>query len=239
MRATDWEFKNRGIIFGFIFGLPFVCYAVDHTTTASWLGARLAPTLAMSEFTATRLMLGAAALFAALAAGVRTWASAYLNADVVYASEVKSAALVADGPYRLLRNPLYFGNCLLGMGMGLLMSRLGFAVEMACLITFCYRLILREESELRANQGDSFAAYVAAVPRLWPSPWPKVASAGRLPKWGDGFVAESWCWGFAAAMLVFAVTLNSQVFYIVMGVSLLAFYALSAMAKKRPANNSE
>src|SRR5262250_2812371 len=51
------------------------------------------------------LILGAALL--GVAAMLRTWASAYLHAEVVYASEVKTEALVADGPYRRVRNPLY------------------------------------------------------------------------------------------------------------------------------------
>jgi protein-S-isoprenylcysteine O-methyltransferase Ste14 len=34
------------------------------------------------------------------------------------AANVKTELLIADGPYRLVRNPLYFGNLLMVLGMG-------------------------------------------------------------------------------------------------------------------------
>ena len=69
-------------------------------------------------------------MFVVLAALVRTWASAYLHSSVVYAAEVKTASLVADGPYRQVRNPLYFGNVLMVIGIGSMMSR----------VVLCWRL---------------------------------------------------------------------------------------------------
>lgn len=46
-----------------------------------------------------RVLFFAAALLLALAAMLRTWASAYLKSQIVYASDVKSASLAAGGPY--------------------------------------------------------------------------------------------------------------------------------------------
>jgi protein-S-isoprenylcysteine O-methyltransferase Ste14 len=195
MRATNWEFKNRAMIFGFILGVPFSLYTFDHVNAASVVGDWLAGPLAITGDAAAQPVLGVAALLMVLAAAVRTWASAYLNASVVYASEVKTAALVADGPYRRVRNPLYLGNVVIALALGAMMSRLGFVVTMVVMLVFCYRLILREEGDLLARQGESFRAYLTAVPRLLPSPWPKTASAGSQARWGDGFLAESWCWG--------------------------------------------
>jgi protein-S-isoprenylcysteine O-methyltransferase Ste14 len=63
------------------------------------------------------LFLGAAGLLL-LAALIRTWASAYLHSGFVYAAEVKSASLVADGPHREMRNPLYFANVLMAISLG-------------------------------------------------------------------------------------------------------------------------
>jgi protein-S-isoprenylcysteine O-methyltransferase Ste14 len=235
VRATAWEFKHRAAIFGLILGVSFSLYSFDPVNAASVAATWLALPLKMPSDTITRILLGIAAVLMLLSAAVRTWASAYLNAEVVYASEIKSAQLVADGPYRHVRNPLYFGNILMALSMGALMSRLGFVVATVAMLFFCYRLILREESELRASQPASFNAYTAAVPRLWLSPWPKIPSAGGRPQWGNGFIAESWCWGFAAAVLVFAATLNSRVFYIVLGISLASFWVSSSLAEKRAA----
>ncbi|HEX2715284.1 MAG TPA: isoprenylcysteine carboxylmethyltransferase family protein, partial [Candidatus Acidoferrales bacterium] len=73
-----------------------------------------------------RLLFAFAAFLLVVAALIRTWASSYLHAGVVYAAEVKTESLVADGPYRRVRNPLYFANVLMAIGMGALMSRAGF-----------------------------------------------------------------------------------------------------------------
>jgi hypothetical protein len=66
-------------------------------------------------------------------------------------------------------------------------------------------LIRREESELAAAQGGGYAAYRARVPRLMPSPVPRIPSAGRPPDWAGGFRAELWYWGFALAVIFFAI----------------------------------
>ncbi len=64
-----------------------------------------------------RVLFFVAASVLALAALIRTWASAFLHSGVVYAAEVKSAALIADGPYRQVRNPLYFANVLMAIAL--------------------------------------------------------------------------------------------------------------------------
>jgi|HubBroStandDraft_1064217.scaffolds.fasta_scaffold120940_2 protein-S-isoprenylcysteine O-methyltransferase Ste14 len=235
MRATDWEFKNRAMVFGLVFGLGFAMYALDHQTSTAVLGNWLAARFAIEEAFVDHLLFAFATLLLAVAALLRTWASSYLQADVVYAGHVKTASLVADGPYRRVRNPLYFANVLMAAGMGAMMSRAGFVVVIAAMLGFCFRLILREEFELRGSQGESYQRYREAVPRLWPSFSPRVASAGRPAKWADGFKAESWCWGFAAAVLAFAITLNNAAFFGILGASIALLWLLSALSEKRAA----
>src|SRR5947209_5287879 len=159
MRATDWEFKNRAMLFGMIFFLSFFLQSIDHLNATTWLAARLAPHLGWNEDRLAQLLFAVAAVLMILAAIVRTWGSAYLKSEVVYASEIKTAALVADGPYRHVRNPLYFGNVLMGLGMGALASRTGYVVLQVLMLLFCYRLIFREEAELRAAQGEHSEAF--------------------------------------------------------------------------------
>ena len=105
---------------------------------------------------------------------------------------MKTESLVADGPYRRVRNPLYLANVLMAIGIGAMMSRLGFLVAVVAMLVFCYRLIAREEAEFHASQGEQYEGYRKAVPRLWPSLWPRIASAGRQANWMEGFKAESW-----------------------------------------------
>lgn len=229
MKGTDWEFRNRALLFGLIFGLTFPLYALDRhnagVAIANWIG----PALRMNPHVVSRFLFFIAAALLATAAFLRTWASSYLLAEVVYAAGLRTESLVADGPYRRVRNPLYLGNAIMAAGLGVMMNRIGFPVAMLATVVFCYRLILREEAELGTIQGKPYQAYSNSVPRLWPSPWPRIPSAGGQPRWAEGFKAECWCWGFAAAVLVFAATLSLAAFYAILAASVVWLWVSSAI----------
>jgi hypothetical protein len=114
-----------------------------------------------------------------------------------------------------------------------MVSRLGFFVAVVAMLLFCYRLILREEAELQAVQGEQYQGYRKAVPRLWPALRPRIASAGRQARWADGFKAESWYWGFAAALVAFAVTLRLTLFFTILTASLALFWVSSIVLQKK------
>jgi len=233
MHATDWEFRNRALVFGLILAFSFQFYFLDHNNAAEALAKPLAITLGTNSDLIVRLLLALGALLVAVAALLRTWASAYLRAEVVYAADVKSASLVADGPYRHVRNPLYLANVLMAVGMGALASRIGFFVLAVLMGLFCYRLILREEAQLAAAQGGHYEQYCRAVPRLWPSLWARVPSAGGRPNWAGGLKAEFWYWGMALAIVVFAITLKALAFFLILGVSLASFWLFTSWGKKK------
>jgi hypothetical protein len=119
------------------------------------------------------------------------------------------------------------------IAMGALMSRLGFLVAVIAMVVFCYRLILREEAELQASQGQPYLAYCRAVPRLWPSLSPRVASAGRQARWTEGIKAESWYWGLAAALIAYAITLKSKLFFLILAASLVLFWLSSKILREK------
>ncbi|MGA2881168.1 MAG: isoprenylcysteine carboxylmethyltransferase family protein [Bryobacteraceae bacterium] len=224
MRATNWEFKNRALVFGLIFGFAFGAYSIDPQNStaalANWLGA----TLGINANLIARILFAVATCLLFGAALLRTRASSYLHSSVVYAEEVKTESLVADGPYRHTRNPLYLANVLLAIGMGALMSRLGFFVAAMAMLLFCYRLIQREESALVASQGAQYDLYRNAVPRLWPAFKPRTAAAGGQASWSAGFRAEFSCWGFAVAVAAFAITLNTTAFFVILGASIVLLW---------------
>jgi protein-S-isoprenylcysteine O-methyltransferase Ste14 len=218
LAATDFEFKFRFWIFGAIFSIAFFGYSLDHQNAGAALvdwTARLRGTPASDwEYHA---IFAIAALFCVANAAVRTWGTAYLNPEVMVDMQLHTTRLVADGPYRYLRNPLYFGNILLAIGFGLMASRIGFFILVLGIVAFDYRLILREEAAISASQGDSYRAYCAAVPRLLPALRPQLPSAGAIPNWKDGFLGEAFMWMLAASVVVFAITLSQRVFFVVLG----------------------
>ena len=233
MKATNWEFTNRAMLFGLIFAFSFPLYFLDHQNSTAALASWIGPRLQRDPDLVARLLFAFAAVLLIVAALFRTWASSYLRAEVVYAAEVKTDSLVADGPYRNVRNPLYFANVLMVIAMGAMMSRTGFLVAVLAMLVFSYRLILREEAELQARKGEEYEGYRKAVPRLWPALWPRIASAGRQARWADGFKAESWYWGFAAALVAFAITLKLTLFFGILAASLVLFWVSSVVLQKK------
>ncbi len=229
VKATEWEFRNRALLFGLIFGFAFPLYAVDRhnaaVAVANWIG----PALHVSTHLVSRILIFIGAALLVAAAFIRTWASSYLRGEVVYAVGLRTDSLVADGPYRRVRNPLYLGNILIATGLGVMMSRIGFPMAMLATLIFCFRLIRREETELRAAQGKPYQAYLHMVPRLWPSPRPRIPSSGGQPTWAEGFKAESWCWGFATAVLAFALTSSLAAFYAILAASVVWLWVWSAI----------
>jgi hypothetical protein len=148
-----------------------------------------------------------------VAALVRAWGSAYLGREVVHDHAVHSEALKADGPYRHVRNPLYFGNVLMSWAVGLFAPLIGWPLMVIGIPIFCYRLIGREEAGLEAEQGESYRAYKRAVPRLWPSLRARIPASEVKPDWMNGLAAEAFFISFALGVIGFAISLNVLWFY--------------------------
>jgi protein-S-isoprenylcysteine O-methyltransferase Ste14 len=236
--ASDFEFKYRFWIFGALFWIAFASYSIDPLTSgavaAEWFSRLRGVAATDSSY---RVIFAIGALFCIAAAALRTWGTAYLNSEVMVDMRLHTSRLVADGPYRHVRNPLYFGNILLAIGFGVMASRVGFLILVIGMILFDYRLILREETGILASQGESYRAYCAAVPRLLPALRSRVPSAGAKPRWGDGFLGEAFMWVLAASVVAFAITLKQRVFFTVL-ISAFVVYALCyfviRMRQKKP-----
>jgi protein-S-isoprenylcysteine O-methyltransferase Ste14 len=100
---------------------------------------------------------------------------------------------------------------------------------------FMYRLILREEDGLLRTQGESYAAYLRAVPRFWPSLTPRVPSGGGQARWGQAIAAEMFIWLFGVAVLCFAITLDLKLTGIVAGSAFAIYFVAVYVVKKRAA----
>jgi len=142
---------------------------------------------------------------------------------------VHTDRLLADGPYRYVRYPLYLGNILMAVGIGFMASRIGFVILSVGMTVSVIRLLLREEFELLRDQGEPYRRYCAAVPRLVPMLTPRVPPAGNEPQWGQAFRAELMYWLMAVAMFVFTVTLDIRIFWGIFAVAM-----ASAFLNKRP-----
>jgi hypothetical protein len=132
---------------------------------------------------------------AGIGAWLRTWASAYLGADVVRDQRMRGGNVVADGPYRHVRNPLYLGIWVHTLALALLMPASGAVFTLVLVGVFELRLILGEEAFLRGEFREEYSAYCARVPRLVPAFRPQVTAAGARPRWFQAALGEIAMWG--------------------------------------------
>jgi len=97
-----------------------------------------------------------------------------------YISGVKNDVLVAEGPYSVVRNPLYVFNFIGAVGFGLAVENPVLAALLAVAFAVFYPSVIRQEEEtLTQAFGERFARYCGATPR-----W--------IPRWSNFHEPESW-----------------------------------------------
>jgi protein-S-isoprenylcysteine O-methyltransferase Ste14 len=211
MNATSFEFRFRLWIAVLIYVLGFVApwdfvWHLDGSGPNAHVWAKFAVLLSrnglMNIGTAFNAVLVLGILLAVLGAWMRTWGSAYLGVDVMSDSSMRGDAVVADGPYRWLRNPLYVGTWCNTLALALLMPVSGAIFTVVGIIAFQVRLIFAEEDFLRAKLGAAYVAYCAKVPRIVPALGPRVAASGARPHWMRAVLAEIFMWGMAVSFAV-------------------------------------
>ena len=95
---------------------------------------------------------------------VRIWAQQHLR----YRLKVRKL-LTTTGPYSFVRNPIYLGNILIGLGL-VVTSELLWLVPITLLYCFCvYSFVVSyEEEHLLEKYGESYRRYMLEVPRWLP-----------------------------------------------------------------------
>ena len=108
------------------------------------------------------------ALLAAMALGLASWARASMHAAGTNVRPSQpSLAIVAEGPYKLTRNPMYLSLCILLLGIGLMADEAAFVLLAPPLAaTLHFGVILREERYLTRKFGGTYLQYKLRV-RRW------------------------------------------------------------------------
>lgn len=196
MRATAIEFRLRMAIMALVITLGFWSPWIDawgiggRISLMEWLALEMSRLGLVPFSVATPLVIAAAALIAAAGAVLRVWGTAWLGPGTVNNLRMIAGTVLADGPYRYVRNPLYLGSCFMVAAMAFLMPPTGALFVMVLLTAFLLRLILGEEAFLAARLGDPYQAYLHAVPRLIPRPRSHPLPTGRKPNWLHAVLAE-------------------------------------------------
>ena len=199
MKATAFEFRFRLIIglLLYIFGFwaPWTRLLPDSSlASTTWLelSGMLASLHRLSLGNATILITVIALLCAIKGTAMRIWGTAYLGTSVVHDGAMRGSEVVAAGPYRYVRNPLYLGTFIFSIAVSILMPPTGAIFFLVAQAIFYLRLILGEEAYLAAQQGETYLAYKQKVPRLLRSLRARVAASNVQPRWTTSILAESY-----------------------------------------------
>jgi len=215
-----------------------------------WLAALISKNGLMDITSAFDALLVLGILCAGAGAVLRTWGSAYLGAEAMRDVEMRGDGVMADGPYRHLRNPLYVGSWINALALALLMPPSGAVFTLALLAGFQGRLILGEEAFLSAKLGEAYTNYCAEVPRLVPTlrkPTSEKrdpstssgqvaghpAASGARPRWGQAALAEIFLWGVTASFAVLGWQYNAHLLLRCVLVSLGVALVVKGLAKQQ------
>jgi protein-S-isoprenylcysteine O-methyltransferase Ste14 len=221
MKASAIEFRFRYLIHAVVYCLGFTTpwnawLHQDTVRTWQWLASLPARAGWLSFSASTNAVLLLGILFALAGAALRTWGAAYLGSGVVQDSSMHGDHVVAAGPYRYMRNPLYLGIFLHTFALALLMMPSGALFTIIVIGLFQLRLMLAEEAFLTAKLGEPYRAYCAAVPRIVPSLRARVPQSAVRPVWGVALLGEIYMWGVVASYVAFGWKYNA--FLIIQGV---------------------
>ncbi len=210
----DLVFRFRYLLHLAIYALGFVMTG-NGTRAAGlqrvwlWLPEVVAARTSVSLEQAIAGVTGLAIVCAVSAALLRTWAAAYLGPEVVVSPKFEGASIMAGGPYRFLRNPLYVGIVLHTIAICVLMSWPAAIVVILLTLALEWTLVMAEERYLAGQMGDAYRSYRERVPRFFPSPTRRLGPGSGAARWGRAFLSEIYMWGAAFSFAAFGRTYNA------------------------------
>ncbi len=196
MRATALEFRLRMIILTAIVSIgiwsPWLG-AWDlgrRISTLEWLALEISRTGVASFSHSTPVVIVVAALLAAVGMIFRVWGAAYLGYSTVHHADMQAGAVMAAGPYRYVRNPLYIGTWFMMSALSFIIAPSGALFVMVLITIFQLRLIFGEEAFLTVQLGEPYREYLRVVPRLIPRLHPSLPQAAEQPHWLTAVLTE-------------------------------------------------
>jgi protein-S-isoprenylcysteine O-methyltransferase Ste14 len=119
----------------------------------------------------------------------------------LFIAGTKNGDLAAEGPYSMVRNPLYIGNFLGAVGFGFAVEQPLLGLALGAIFILAYpAVVAHEEGNLMRIFGDRYRQYCARVPR-WLPDWslyrePQLISVSPLHVRKAIFDAMWFLWAF-------------------------------------------
>jgi protein-S-isoprenylcysteine O-methyltransferase Ste14 len=215
MNAAALAFRFRIFIFLALYALGFLAPWEHDGRAAGTLWLAASTWMARSGWAglaaATLVVTLIALACLVMGTSLRLWGTAYLGSGIMGSFTMHGDQLVAAGPYRYLRNPLYAGSWLLASGASILMPPSGAAFFLLAFSFFVLLLIFAEERFLSVRLGDAYQQYRGRVPRLLPRLSVRDPLSSTHPRWLQAFLAESYAVTFTVCFAIFAWRYNARV----------------------------
>jgi protein-S-isoprenylcysteine O-methyltransferase Ste14 len=126
---------------------------------------------------------------------MRFWGVAYAGSLTRVTSSIGAPEVIVAGPFACVRNPLYVGNMLTYLGIGVMSNALFPWFVLMALVWFSfqyYQIVIAEEEFLEKEFGVSYQEFKRNVPRFIPrlSPYVNPVQAKQLPNWKEAVHSE-------------------------------------------------
>ena len=118
---------------------------------------------------ATSMIIGF--VIAMIGESIRIWAVGYFGSVSRATSQFVDASLITQGPYSYLRNPLYLGNIIIYLGLGIMSLSFFPYLQLIAIVYFSFQyycIVISEEEYLSNKYNGSYDIYRKKVKRFFP-----------------------------------------------------------------------
>lgn len=126
---------------------------------------------------------------------IRFWGVAYAGSLTRVTGSVGAPEVIIAGPFARVRNPLYVGNVLTYVGIGIMSNALFPWLVLVAAVWFGYQysqIVALEESFLEKEFGSVYLEFKRNVPRFIPrlSTYANPIQSKQLPNWKEAIHSE-------------------------------------------------
>ncbi|MEK6754609.1 MAG: methyltransferase [Bacteroidota bacterium] len=127
---------------------------------------------------------------------LRFWGVAYAGSLTRVTGDVGAPEVIVSGPFAHVRNPLYIGNILLYVGIGVMSSALFPWLLIVAFVYFVFQyalIVSLEEEFLEKEFGATYLEHKNNVPRFIPrlKGYQHPAQENQKPRWNEALRSET------------------------------------------------
>jgi len=102
-----------------------------------------------------------------IASLIRMWAGSILTSRTVMAFKIQNNKFLISGPYKFVRNPIYFVDLIAFTALSFCLRPIGLLIPLLIYLHY-YQLIKYEEEKLKTEFGNTYEKYISSTPAIFP-----------------------------------------------------------------------